>query len=149
VGAFIMAMELSTLIGTNLVSNALAQMLFDRDDVSKAFLQDIRNELVEIKEYLRLSQQPEIADLYHVVTLYKVGQGSIFIPYPENRIYIRIFSPTLITLDASGVLGTFPITLQPAIWTPLDLPDGTSYIIDASYANNSTNVYIRYTNDKP
>lgn len=110
------------------------------------YIRDIHYVLVELAAWLK-EQAIKQEDIFEHVTLSKSGYGSPFKPNAtQGRQNIQLFSPVAATLNvnASGLL-PFNLSLPAADWKDINLPDGTTYILDASYTSNSLVVYMRNT----
>jgi len=100
--------------------------------------------------HLFLTQNTETVDIYKIVQVFKTSTGPTWLPVTEGRKYLRVFTPLSTVLNIiSSPLGPFNVTIPPAVWTPLDLPDTTTYALDTSFALNTAYLWVRYTDDKP
>lgn len=110
-------------------------------------LSSIKELLIELRNFLRTKiYPPESQDIFKIITLYKQGFGSNFIPDKQGRMYAVVYA-----LQTTNVIITSPLapatsaTIPPGKWVNLDFPDGTSFILDAIATANQLNVYARYT----
>lgn len=114
---------------------------------------DIHTELICIKELLTkmlaISLVPDVSDVFKVVTLYKSGLGPNYIPRGENHEFIRILVPVSTPLNVTTIFGTFVFTVSPGVWTSIDFPDGSNYILDSTATVNQQAAYVRFTNRPP
>lgn len=109
-------------------------------------LRDIHLLLVEGLTWLQ-NQQSTSEDIFQFVQIFKSGQGAPYIPHYENRAHIQFMTGPNITLDVNSPgLGSYTITLTGGLWKTADYPDGTGYLLDASYTANSIWVWERQTN---
>ncbi len=116
----------------------------------KDHLESIYLALAEIADFqAKDSIPPEEKDLFKVVTLYKQGFGPPFTPVSEHRQYMRMICGVSLPISVTSVIGQSNLTLPPWSWVPVDFPDNTSYLLDASAPGNSQTIWVRYTNVAP
>src|SRR6266571_6283605 len=116
----------------------------------KDHLESIYLALAEIADFqAKDSIPPEEKDLFKVVTLYKQGFGSPFTPVSEHRQYMRMICGVSLPISVTSVIGQSNLTLPSWSWVPVDFPDNTSYLLDASAPGNSQTIWVRYTNVAP
>lgn len=108
---------------------------------------DIKEIARELHEYLQTRiYPPESQDIFKIVTLYKQGQGSNFIPDNQGRPYLYVYA-----LQTTNVVITSPLapptsaTIPAGKWVNLNFPNGTSFILDTIATANQLNIYARYT----
>jgi hypothetical protein len=135
---------------TRKVNSAIDDSLTSDEEKLKSeqeILADIYVLLIHMYEQWSNSQQG-LGDTFSFRVIYKFGQGTPYTPsHTSNREHFFIFSPVQLLLNVvSPGLGTFNQTIQPAVWTPLDLPDGSTYQLDTSMAFNQITVWQRETN---
>ena len=108
-------------------------------------LKDIHTLLVEAITWLQ-NQQANSADIFQFVPIYKAGYGAPYVPHYEHRAHIQFMTGPNVTLDVTSPgLGGYTIALTGGTWKTADYPDGTGYLLDASYTQNSIMLWERQT----
>jgi len=104
-------------------------------------LEDINKLLGDFEQYYRNTQAAHV-DLKHFQFLSKT---IAYIPDSKSRLYVKIFVPTLtvVNVTAPGLL-PFNLTLQN--WTYIELPEGSSFLLDASNTFSQLTIWEICTN---
>lgn len=119
--------------------------------IAHARLDDIHSLLVEMTALLKSNiSAKENADVFEIVTLYKVGFGRNWIPAKNHRQYIRIAAPVATAISVSSSLGAAFVVNVPAIalpnfWNDWDFPDQSSFMLDSTASANQMNIWVRFT----
>ena len=92
----------------------------------------------------------ESYDLFKIVTLYKPGFGSNWIPNKQHRQYLFIYAPVITAISCSTPLGapfvlTIPAVTFPDMWSKFDLPDQSSVYLDSTATANQMTIFTRET----
>ncbi len=116
----------------------------EKQDTNLSLLRDIRDSIDNFIIWYKNTQAGS-RDNYKVVVLWKISAGGPFVINLEDKQYLQIFSPVAVNLNvAQGPLLPFTIGLIIG-WNNLTLPDGCTLSLDPGYANNSLNVWARFT----
>ncbi len=120
------------------------------EEASVQLLRELHDTLISLHEFLLVqTKRQETADLYHIVTLYKLMSGPTITYSTHGHLYARILVGSNMIIDVSSVLGNFSISIPAATWTAFDLPDMSTLQLDSTYVNNTAQIMLRLTNVKP
>ena|SRR5258708_3445535 len=142
-------------IVSGLATHHLAKLTSqDKTEIHTQSLIDLCETLRDLHTFLSSHiKSEEFEDLYEIVTLYKTGSGSSWIPNTRNRTYIRLLIPSPTNILVSSALASpFVLSftsLTNNLWTVWDWPDRTSFVLDATSPTSQVSVYARYTNVPP
>ena len=120
------------------------------EDIHLVMLRDVRDTLSLLHEFLVNNSRPsELDDTYKSITISKAAFGPAILLQLHERQYVRVLASASTVLNVQTVIGAFSITIPAATWTPLDLPEGSTIALDATFANNTTQLWVRLTNIHP
>lgn len=145
-------------VGVGAIGGVLAGKLGDKLEDAHASITGIEKEDV-LKDILLLLEHwyikycnniiPELEDVYTIVTVSKTSFGPPIFIAPKDRQYTQVLAGITTVLNVSSFIGPFNITIAPAKWTSLDIPENSTVTLDSSYANNTAQLYLRFTNTSP
>lgn len=152
-----MGMDSSLIIGgaAGLVGGHAQRLTTPEDETQKSqlqFLMELRDIMSDMHDFFKQQTLPERFDFNWIQVLFKVGQGSNWIPRKNNNQYFRVWAPVATALLVSSPVGAPFILTIPAItatypnmWLPFDFPDGSSISLDVSATSNQMNIYVKLT----